>query len=160
MHPLEDRSFRFSVDEFGISVYGVFDGFGGSQVINEISQNANRVSDGTGSGDKRFSGFIQNSLQNERNYTYKIVKSNDAKEEMNLTQEVSEILENEDLQTEDNRCSNSVNSLDKEIVPTERVSMQFDVTQSRKQTIKQNQMQQQRGIATESQLDNIEMTSS
>ena len=38
MHPLEDRSFRFSVDEFGISVYGVFDGFGGSQVINEISQ--------------------------------------------------------------------------------------------------------------------------
>ena len=36
MHPLEDRSFRFSVDEFGISVYGVFDGFGGSQVINEI----------------------------------------------------------------------------------------------------------------------------
>ena len=40
MHPLEDRSFRFSVDEFGISVYGVFDGFGGSQVINEISQRA------------------------------------------------------------------------------------------------------------------------
>ena len=40
MHPLEDRSFRFSVDEFGISVYGVFDGFGGSQVINEISQKA------------------------------------------------------------------------------------------------------------------------
>ena len=32
MHPLEDRSFHFSVDEFGISVYGVFDGFGGSQV--------------------------------------------------------------------------------------------------------------------------------
>ena len=40
MHPLEDRSFRFSVDEFGISVYGVFDGFGGSQVINDISQKA------------------------------------------------------------------------------------------------------------------------
>ena len=32
MHPLEDRSFHFSVDEFGICVYGVFDGFGGSQV--------------------------------------------------------------------------------------------------------------------------------
>ena len=32
MHPVEDRSFHFSVDEFGISVYGVFDGFGGSQV--------------------------------------------------------------------------------------------------------------------------------
>ena len=41
MHPLEDRSFRFSVDEFGISVYGVFDGFGGSQVIHEISHKAN-----------------------------------------------------------------------------------------------------------------------
>ena len=40
MHPLEDRSFRFSVDEFGISVYGVFDGFGGSQVIKEISEKA------------------------------------------------------------------------------------------------------------------------
>ena len=42
MHPLEDRSFRFSVDEFGISVYGVFDGFGGSQVINNISKKASK----------------------------------------------------------------------------------------------------------------------
>ena len=40
MHPLEDRSFRFSVDEFGISVYGVFDGFGGSQVITKTLQKA------------------------------------------------------------------------------------------------------------------------
>ena len=32
MHPLEDRSFHFSVDEFGLCVYGLFDGFGGSQV--------------------------------------------------------------------------------------------------------------------------------
>ena len=35
MHPLEDRSFHFSVDEFGLCVYGLFDGFGGSQVISE-----------------------------------------------------------------------------------------------------------------------------
>ena len=38
MHPLEDRSFHFSVDEFGLCVYGLFDGFGGSQVTTNLKE--------------------------------------------------------------------------------------------------------------------------
>jgi hypothetical protein len=32
MHPTEDRLFHFSVEEFGVSLYGVVDGFGGAGV--------------------------------------------------------------------------------------------------------------------------------
>ena len=32
MHPTEDRLFHFSVEEFGVSLYGVCDGFGGNGV--------------------------------------------------------------------------------------------------------------------------------
>ena len=38
MHPVEDRSFHFSVDEFGIRVYGVFDGFSGEKVSDFIAK--------------------------------------------------------------------------------------------------------------------------
>ena len=32
MHQTEDRIFHFSVEEFGVSLYGVIDGFGGAGV--------------------------------------------------------------------------------------------------------------------------------
>ena len=38
MHPPEDRSFHFRVEEFGLKVYGVFDGFSGSTVSDFVSK--------------------------------------------------------------------------------------------------------------------------
>jgi len=36
LHPFEDRSFRFKKEEYGLCLYGVFDGFSGGQVADFV----------------------------------------------------------------------------------------------------------------------------
>jgi len=38
IHSFEDRSFRFSVDEYELCLYGLFDGFGGAQVADFVTK--------------------------------------------------------------------------------------------------------------------------